>query len=74
MGKTTNTQKKEDTSLHYDVKIQSIRPEGTLRATATVNINDAFAIERRCFVRRKYGAALGACSSSPDTRMLFVLA
>ena len=44
MGKTTNTQKKEDTSLHYDVKIQSIRPEGTLRATATVNINDAFAI------------------------------
>lgn len=44
MGKTRNTQKKEDTRLHYDVKIQSIRPEGTLRATATVNINDAFAI------------------------------
>ena len=44
MGKTTNTQKKDDSALHYDVKIQSIRPEGTLRATATVNINDAFAI------------------------------
>lgn len=44
MGKTTNAQKKEDFGLHYDVKIQSIRPEGTLRATATVNINDAFAI------------------------------
>ncbi|HBF65737.1 MAG TPA: SpoVG family protein, partial [Clostridium sp.] len=29
---------------HYDVKIQSIRPEGTLRATATVNINEAFGI------------------------------
>lgn len=44
MGKTTNAQKKESAGLHYDVKIQSIRPEGTLRATATVNINDAFAI------------------------------
>ena len=44
MGKTTKAQNKEDSSLHYDVKIQSIRPEGTLRATATVNINDAFAI------------------------------
>jgi stage V sporulation protein G len=44
MEKTANGQKKEDTSLHYDVKIQSIRPEGTLRATATVNINNAFAI------------------------------
>lgn len=44
MEKTANEQKKEDTGLHYDVKIQSIRPEGTLRATATVNINNAFAI------------------------------
>ena len=44
MGKTTSKQKKEDSGLHYDVKIQSIRPEGTLRATATVNINNAFAI------------------------------
>ena len=44
MEKTVNGQKKEDTGLHYDVKIQSIRPEGTLRATATVNINNAFAI------------------------------
>lgn len=39
-----NMQKKEENKLNYDVKIQSIRPEGTLRATATVNINDAFAI------------------------------
>ena len=39
-----NVQKKEENKLHYDVKIQSIRPEGTLRATATVNINDSFAI------------------------------
>lgn len=44
MKKTANEHKKEDTGLHYDVKIQSIRPEGTLRATATVNINGAFAI------------------------------
>jgi len=44
MGKTTKTQTKDGFRLHYDVKIQSIRPEGTLRATATVNINDAFAI------------------------------
>ena len=44
MGKTANVQKKEESGLQYDVKIQSIRPEGTLRATATVNINDAFAI------------------------------
>jgi len=44
MGKTNNAQKMEGSGLHYDVKIQSIRPEGTLRATATVNINDAFAI------------------------------
>ena len=44
MGKTTSKQKKEDSGLRYDVKIQSIRPEGTLRATATVNINNAFAI------------------------------
>ena len=44
MGKTKNTQKIVDSGLHYDVKIQSIRPEGTLRATATININDAFAI------------------------------
>ncbi|MEA5057718.1 MAG: SpoVG family protein [Anaerotignum propionicum] len=35
---------KKNNQLHYDVKIQSIRPEGTLRATATVNINEAFAI------------------------------
>jgi len=44
MGKTTSKQKKEESGLHYDVKIQSIRPEGTLRATATVNSNNAFAI------------------------------
>lgn len=44
MGKTTTNHKKEESGLHYDVKIQSIRPEGTLRATATVNINNAFAI------------------------------
>ena len=44
MGKTTSKQKKVESGLHYDVKIQSIRPEGTLRATATVNINNAFAI------------------------------
>jgi|SRR5665648_149416 len=44
MGKTKNAQKIVDSGLHYDVKIQSIRPEGTLRATATININDAFAI------------------------------
>jgi stage V sporulation protein G len=31
-------------NLKYDVKIQSIRPEGTMKATATVNINDAFAV------------------------------
>jgi len=44
MGKTTSKLNKEESGLHYDVKIQSIRPEGTLRATATVNINNAFAI------------------------------
>lgn len=44
MGKTAKTQEKENNSIQYDVKIQSIRPEGTLRATATVNINGAFAI------------------------------
>ena len=44
MGKIAKAQNKEDSSLHYDVKIQSSRPEGTLRATATGNINDAFAI------------------------------
>ena len=44
MAKTSNTQKKEGSGLQYDEKIQSIRSEGTLRATATVNINDAFAI------------------------------
>ena len=44
MAKTANIQKKEESDLRYDVKIQSIRPEGTLRATASVNINDAFAI------------------------------
>ena len=44
MEETTNMQKKAETDLRYDVKIQSIRPEGTLRATATVNINSAFAI------------------------------
>lgn len=35
---------KKNNQLHYDVKIQSIRSEGTLKATATVNINEAFAI------------------------------
>ena len=44
MGRTTSSPKKEDADLRYDVKIQSIRPEGTLRATASVNINDAFAV------------------------------
>ena len=44
MGKTTNAQKKESSGLRYDVKIHTIRPEGTLKATATVNINDTFAI------------------------------
>lgn len=45
MGKSPNTKNKVGSSeLKYDVKIQSIRPEGTLRATATVNINDAFAV------------------------------
>jgi stage V sporulation protein G len=44
MGKATKTQEKENNSINYDVRIQSIRPEGTLRATATVNINGAFAI------------------------------
>ncbi|PYG89374.1 stage V sporulation protein G [Ruminiclostridium sufflavum DSM 19573] len=43
MEETTNIQK-DGTGLRYDVKIQSIRPEGTLRATATVNINGAFAV------------------------------
>lgn len=44
MTKSTNAQKKEDSRLYYDVKIQNTRTEGTLRATATVNINNAFAI------------------------------
>lgn len=44
MGKATNAQKKESLALRYDVKIHTIRPEGTLKATATVNINDTFAI------------------------------
>jgi len=35
---------KKNNQLHYDLKIQSIQPEGTLKATATVNINEAFAI------------------------------
>lgn len=43
MEETTNIQK-DGTGLRYDVKIQSIRPEGILRATATVNINGAFAV------------------------------
>ncbi len=43
MEEITNIQK-DGTGLRYDVKIQSIRPEGTLRATATVNINGAFAV------------------------------
>lgn len=43
MEETTNIQK-DGTGLRYDIKIQSIRPEGTLRATATVNINGAFAV------------------------------
>lgn len=30
--------------LRYDVKILSVHPEDTLRATASVNINDEFAI------------------------------
>jgi hypothetical protein len=37
-------------------------------------IDDVFAIERRRFVCRKHSAALGAGSSSPNTRMFFVLA
>lgn len=44
MKKATNKQEKKDNGLNYDVKIQSIRPEGTLRATATVSINGVFAI------------------------------
>lgn len=35
---------KQNNELHYDVKIQSIRPDGKFRATANVNINGAFAI------------------------------
>ncbi|AMJ41546.1 SpoVG family protein [Anaerotignum propionicum] len=35
---------KKNNQLNYDVKIQSIRAEGTLKATATVNINEAFVI------------------------------
>jgi stage V sporulation protein G len=30
--------------LEYDVKIHSIRPEGTLRGTASANLNGAFAV------------------------------
>ena len=30
--------------MKYDVKIHSIRPEGAMRANASVNINDSFAI------------------------------
>ena len=29
---------------HYDVKIHTLRPEGTCRATASVNINGCFAV------------------------------
>ena len=29
---------------HYDVKIYTLRPEGTCRATASVNINGCFAV------------------------------
>lgn len=29
---------------HYDVKINTLRPEGTCRATASVNINGCFAV------------------------------
>lgn len=44
MRKTEGAEKQKGTDLRYDVKIQSVRPEGTLRATATVNINGAFAV------------------------------
>lgn len=30
--------------MHYDARIHSIRPEGTCRAIASVNINGCFAI------------------------------
>lgn len=35
---------KENNELHFDVKIGSIKPEGALKATASVNINRAFAV------------------------------
>lgn len=35
---------KENNALHYDVKIGSIKPEGALKAIASVNINGAFAV------------------------------
>ncbi|MCI1965092.1 MAG: SpoVG family protein [Oscillospiraceae bacterium] len=35
---------KENNALRYDVKIGSIKPEGALKAIASVNINGAFAI------------------------------
>lgn len=44
--KQTKTEKTADafSPLDYDVRIQSIRPEGAVRAIATVTINGAFAI------------------------------
>lgn len=31
--------------MHYDVKIHSLRPEGSCRAIASVNLNNCFAIK-----------------------------
>ncbi|HEX2925315.1 MAG TPA: SpoVG family protein [Ruminiclostridium sp.] len=50
MKKTENTQTNAtENALHpqpmkVDVKISSIRPEGSIRATASINLNDCFAI------------------------------
>ena len=35
---------KENTPLQFDVRIQSIRPGDSIKGTASVNINGAFAI------------------------------
>lgn len=36
---------KEELPLHYDVRINSLRPDASIKATASVNINNAFAVK-----------------------------
>lgn len=43
-NKAQEEKKAETMALKYEVRIQSIRTEGNIKATASVNINDAFVI------------------------------